>query len=179
VLLAGGQTRHSWATTALKLASAGYNALAVDLKGHGNSYWDPDGDYSPPSLANDIVALAHSMALRDRPVVVVGASLGGLALLAAAASIENLEAAVLVDITPKMERNGVNRILGYMRETMKSGFATIEEAADSIQQYTSNRKRSRNLESVRKNLRVGDDGRFYWHWDPAFVDSVRGIPRGE
>src|SRR4051794_14296383 len=41
----GGQTRHSWARAAKSLASAGYFALVLDLRGHGESDWAPDGDY--------------------------------------------------------------------------------------------------------------------------------------
>ena len=34
----------------------------------------------------------------------------------------------------------MNRILGYMRQTIRVGFATVQEAADSIQAYTANRQ---------------------------------------
>ena len=45
----------------------------------------------------------------------------------------------------------------------------LEEVADAIASYTRQRSRPRNLDSLRKNLREGPDGRFRWHWDPRFV----------
>lgn len=56
-----------------------------------------------------------------------------------------------------------------MSETIETGFANVDEAIDSIARYSSNRKRSRNYNSVLKNLRLGQDGRYYWHWDPRFL----------
>ena len=41
--------------------------------------------------------------------------------------------------------------------------------ADAIAAYNPHRKRPTNLEGLRKNVRLHDDGRWYWHWDPAFM----------
>ncbi|MET0196798.1 MAG: alpha/beta fold hydrolase, partial [Rhodococcus fascians] len=41
----GGQTRHSWGTTLLDLADRGFYVASIDLRGHGDSEWAPDGDY--------------------------------------------------------------------------------------------------------------------------------------
>ena len=55
VLLAhgGGQTRHSWGGTAEKLASNGHRVVSIDLRGHGDSSWDADGDYSMADYCTD------------------------------------------------------------------------------------------------------------------------------
>ena len=45
LLHGGGQTRHSWSNSARLLGDAGWHALTVDLRGHGDSDWSPDGDY--------------------------------------------------------------------------------------------------------------------------------------
>src|SRR5690242_13665097 len=57
LLHGGGQTRHAWGGTRAALAAAGWRAIAVDLRGHGDSDWSPDGDYSPPVFAADVKAL--------------------------------------------------------------------------------------------------------------------------
>ena len=80
LLHGGGQTRHSWGGTARLLAERGWRAVAVDLRGHGESAWAPDGRYSIDDFAADVVAVAG--ALGQRPVL-VGASLGGVAALVA------------------------------------------------------------------------------------------------
>ena len=46
LLHGGGQTRHAWGGTARTLAEDGWCAVSVDLRGHGDSDWAPDGDYA-------------------------------------------------------------------------------------------------------------------------------------
>jgi pimeloyl-ACP methyl ester carboxylesterase len=75
---------------------------------------------------------------------------------------------VLVDVVAKMERRGVARILEFMT-SQPQGFASLEEAAEAVGAYNPNRSRPANPEGLRKNLRQREDGRWYWHWDPAFL----------
>lgn len=165
----GGQTRHSWGPTAAALAGHGHEVLSVDLRGHGDSDWAPDGDYHMARFADDALALC---AWFDRPVIWVGASLGGMTgLLASARPAAPLEAIVLVDITPKPAVAGVDRILSFMRENAEEGFATLEEAAEAVSRYQPHRPKPRNLNGLEKNLRRGEDARWRWHWDPRFLDS--------
>ena len=49
------------------------------------------------------------------------------------------------------------------------GFSSLEEVADAIAAYNPLRPRPRNLDGLRKNVRQHADGRWYWHWDPAFM----------
>src|ERR1700716_3581143 len=67
----GGQTRHAWGTTLKVLASSGWRANSVDLRGHGESDGDPDGDYTLDAFAADIRTIASTMA---PPPALVGAS---------------------------------------------------------------------------------------------------------
>ena len=39
----GGQTRHAWGNTASVLADHGWQAVSLDLRGHGDSEWAADG----------------------------------------------------------------------------------------------------------------------------------------
>src|SRR5262245_60529738 len=82
LLHGGGQTRHSWAATWSLLARSGWRAWSVELRGHGDSEWSPDGDYSLDAFADDVLAV---VAQCGEPPVLVGASLGGLASLVAIA----------------------------------------------------------------------------------------------
>jgi pimeloyl-ACP methyl ester carboxylesterase len=174
LLHGGGQTRHAWKRTAAVLAAHGFDALAVDLRGHGESGWSPDGNYAIDRFAADVRALAASL---PAPPILIGASLGGIASLIATGEGEGTGAAalVLVDITPRVDPEGVARIRGFMASHIDTGFATLEEAADAIAAYLPNRPRPRSLEGLRKNLRLGEDGRYRWHYDPAFVH--RGAAR--
>ena len=56
-----------------------------------------------------------------------------------------------------------------MTEHAESGFASLEEVADAVHAYNPHRPRPSDLNGLRKNVRLRDDGRWYWHWDPKFV----------
>jgi pimeloyl-ACP methyl ester carboxylesterase len=170
----GGQTRHSWGTTLQALAGKGWRAFTVDLRGHGESDWVDDGDYTLDAFAGDIVAIARSL---DRPPALVGASLGGISSLAAIGENPDEDVAsalVLVDVAPRMEEAGRERIGAFMVEHMVDGFGSLDEVADAIQRYNPHRPRPTDLSGLRKNLRRRDDGRWVWHWDPAFITGRFG-----
>jgi pimeloyl-ACP methyl ester carboxylesterase len=177
VLLAhgGGQTRHAWGGAAAALATRGWYALALDLRGHGESDWSPDGDYEFDVFAADLADVASALA--HRPVL-VGASLGGIAaMIAQGESPDGLfSAVVLVDVTPRMEPSGVERIRGFMTEHLEHGFASLDEAAEAVAAYQPQRVRQRNLAGLEKNLRRGADGRWRWHWDPRFMRRESRLP---
>ncbi len=173
----GGQTRHAWGSTARALAAQGWYAVAYDHRGHGDSGWSPDGQYSIEVFARDQQAIAAQL---SQAPVLVGASLGGMsALLAQGRSRKAVYAAlVLVDITPNMSVSGAMNILRFMGTHIDEGFASPAEAADVIAHYTG-RPRRQNLDGLSKNLRQRGDGRYYWHWDPKFLrlgEQVSAMP---
>lgn len=169
LLHGGGQTRHAWGATSQVLADAGFLAITVDQRGHGESDWASDGDYGIGAYARDVRAIAGEI---GRPVALVGASLGGLASLLAVAEPPGVDytAMVLVDVTPRMRQDGRDRIGEFMR-SRPDGFASVEEAADAVSQYLPERPRPKDVSGLARNLRAGPDGRLHWHWDPKFLDS--------
>lgn len=177
LLHGGGQTRHAWGTT-LSVLGSRWHAYSVDLRGHGESDWAPDGDYSIDAFARDVMEIARSL---PTPPVLVGASLGGLASLMAIGDLSDpndpplASALVLVDVAPRIEPSGVARIIEFMTGNLE-GFESLEEVADAIAVYNPNRKRPTNLDGLRKNLRQRADGRWIWHWDPRFVSGPLGSP---
>jgi len=172
LLHGGGQTRHAWGGTAHLLAVHGWYAIALDLRGHGESSWAPDGNYTIDTFVADLRSVVAHFA--QRPVL-VGASLGGMtALLAEGEAPQPVSTAVvLVDITPRVEGQGVERIRAFMT-ARPDGFASLEEAADTIAAYLPYRPRPQNVSGLAKNLRQGTDGRYRWHWDPLLLN---GMPR--
>ncbi|PLW69364.1 alpha/beta fold hydrolase [Pseudohalioglobus lutimaris] len=169
----GGQTRHSWGGTASELASRGWYAVAYDHRGHGESEWSEEGLYDLAHFSLDMACLARSF---DEPPVIVGASLGGIAAMLGAGEIhqEMFKAIVLVDVTPSLNLDGVQRIFDFMNEHIERGFGSLEEAADAVALYTG-RPRRDDASGMRKNLRE-KDGRFYWHWDPKFFAQSEDSP---
>ena len=177
LLHGGGQTRHAWTNTAQLLAADGFPAFAADLRGHGESAWVADAGYSIRDFGADAAALGDSIgAMCGRSPVAVGASLGGMsALIALGDRVDVFAGLVLVDITPKVQADGIARVQGFMRDHAHEGFATYEEAADAIARYLPHRPKPPSLEGLKKNLRLRDDGRLVWHWDPAMLGGPRGF----
>lgn len=174
LLHGGGQTRHSWGRAALVLAARGYYVAAMDLRGHGDSDFAPDSNYSIDAQVGDVRALIAQM---PRAPVLVGASMGGLISLTTAGEAHDapIRALVLVDVTPQVDPAGRARIIAFMRDRPQ-GFASVEEAADAIGVYLPHRPRPKNLSGLHRNLRHRADGRWYWHWDPRFFDTFEPDP---
>ena len=171
LLHGGGQTRHAWGGAATALAAKGWYAVTIDLRGHGESDWSPGGIYDLDSFAADVAEVARQF----RMPVLVGASLGGLSSLTAIGEAETpiASALVLVDVTPRLEREGVQRIGEFMRLGVE-GFDSLDDVADAVASYLPNRKRPRDVSGLRKNVRQRDDGKWVWHWDPAFFNRIEG-----
>jgi pimeloyl-ACP methyl ester carboxylesterase len=173
MLHGGGQNRHSWKKTGQILADQGFHVVAVDTRGHGDSDRSPDADYSLESLAADIHALIDEV---GPPVVIIGASMGGLTgiLVAGQAGPQRVGKLVLVDVVPRFEKSGSARIRDFMFNHVH-GFDSLEEAADAVAEYLPHRTKPRSPEGLKKNLRLRD-GRWYWHWDPAFLTKPADDP---
>lgn len=169
----GGQTRHAWKGAGEALGAAGYHAVAFDARGHGDSDWAPDGVYGQEVMVADLVRLIATFGGR-RPVL-VGASMGGgVSLVAVGEDHVDATALVLVDIAPQIAMEGVGRIQAFMGQRPE-GFDSLEEVAEAIAGYQPQRARPRTLDGLAKNVRLGDDGRYHWHWDPAYRSGSRNL----
>jgi pimeloyl-ACP methyl ester carboxylesterase len=166
----GGQTRRAWDKAAEFIATQGWKTISLDLRGHGESEWSAKGDYSFTAYCADCVSVVDQL---DHPPVLVGASLGGMsAMLAEGTSDREVSSGlVLVDIAPKANPEGVQRIQAFMRSGL-DGFDSLEEVAAAIAAYTPQRVRPVNLEGLKKVVRERD-GRWYWHWDPRMMSQER------
>jgi len=173
MLHGGGQNRHSWKNTGQILADAGFHVIALDSRGHGDSDRSPTATYAVEALCDDTLQVLYQI---GRPVVLIGASMGGMTGIAAAheAGPELVTKLVLVDVVPRFEKGGSARIRDFMASGL-DGFDTLEEAADAVAAYLPHRTKPRSVEGLKKNLRERD-GRWYWHWDPAFLTKPEDDP---
>ena len=165
-----GQSRHAWVRAAESLAEHGWRTITFDARGHGDSSRVKDGRYELEQFVDDLRVVARSL---EAPPVLVGASMGGLLGLVAAGETHPapFRALVLVDITPRWEAAGVERMLGFMRANPQ-GFASLDEAAAEVAAYLPQRRRRKDRYELAQLLRRGGDGRLRWHWDPAMLDTV-------
>ncbi|MEK7438216.1 MAG: alpha/beta hydrolase [Pseudomonadota bacterium] len=171
----GGQTRHAWKGAGETLGGAGYHAIAFDARGHGDSDWAPEGLYGQDVMVEDLKSVVA--ALGGRRPVLVGASMGGgTSLVAIGEDHVDATAFVMVDIAPRIEIQGVDKIQAFMSQKPE-GFSSLEEVAEAIGNYQPHRKRPRNLDGLAKNVRLAADGKYRWHWDPRFRPAKRDLQK--
>jgi len=164
-----GQTRQAWTATAAALATRGHGAVTYDARGHGDSDWRTAAPYTWEQMRDDLAAIARA---EPAPPVLVGASMGGLVGLAAEGACAPLfRALVLVDVTPRWEPRGVDRILTFMR-AHPDGFESLDAAAAAIAAYLPHRPERKSPDRLRGLLADHGDGRLRWHWDPRLIDEL-------
>src|SRR5262249_28528626 len=113
LLHGGGQTRNAWGDTAAILGAKGFRAVAMDLRGHGESDWGPDeSSYLVDSFIEDARTIVRTF---KKAPIMVGASLGGMVSmgLQGESSQPITKAIVLVDVAPRLEEKGVERIRAF------------------------------------------------------------------
>jgi pimeloyl-ACP methyl ester carboxylesterase len=141
--------------------------INYDARGHGDSGWSPDGKYTFDIYSRDLVEIAHDI---ENRFALIGASLGGATAIHAINRGLKPDALILVDIIPRANPAGVQRIRNFM-SGYPEGFASLEEAARAVAAYNPLRPMPKDHEGLRKNLRKRADGRYGWHWDPRILDN--------
>jgi pimeloyl-ACP methyl ester carboxylesterase len=173
MLHGGGQNRFSWKNTGQILADEGFHVVAMDSRGHGDSDRSANATYTVDALCADTLQVLDQI---GRPVILIGASMGGMTglLVADAAGQEKVTKLVLVDVVPRYEKDGSARIRDFMFSHVH-GFESLDDAADAVAAYLPHRTKPRSPEGLKKNLRRRD-GRWYWHWDPKFLTAPMDDP---
>lgn len=83
-------SKETWTGVLADLAACGYPAIALDLRGHGESPLGHPADFSPAALASDVLLAVRAAGI-DR-CVLIGHSMGGrICMRAAALEVEALD----------------------------------------------------------------------------------------
>jgi pimeloyl-ACP methyl ester carboxylesterase len=170
ILLHGGaQNRRAWDTGLRALARDGFRAMALDMRGHGDSDWAPDGRYALEDWADDLKRLVERLVAQGSgPVALVGASRGGQSALLTGADLPALVACVvLVDVTPRTDDSGVAAIRAFMARSA-AGFASVDEAGQALSTYM-NRPPRAGSAGLARIMRRDPSGRWFWQWDPRMA----------
>jgi pimeloyl-ACP methyl ester carboxylesterase len=156
LLHGGNQSAHSWDLVSLHLADR-YRVLAPDQRGHGDSEWSRECDYSIGALARDAEAFLRDRAAR-RPVV-FGHSMGGMvALLLASLYPELPRALVIVDVGPELSARGTDAIREFVQRNTE--FDDPSEFLDHVEKYDPFRKREHMARTLKYNLMQRADGKY-------------------
>lgn len=172
VMLHGGsQQAHSWDFVSLAL-SEDYHIIALDQRGHGDSDWASDGDYTLEAHQGDIDGFVSALGLTGFNLV--GHSMGGRnSYVWASRHPEVLRSLVIVDTGPVAQSRGRNRIQNF-RE-LPDELDSFEEFADRVQEYTG-RTREQTLGALKYSIRQRSDGKWSWKYDKLLRTPGRQGP---
>ena len=165
------QTAHSWDEVASDL-STNHRVLCFDQRGHGDSEWSPDGDYTRLTQATDIDAISDALGLKE--LILAGMSMGGInSITFTARHPARVRALIIVDVSPEIQARGVENIRNFIQaaDVLDSFEAFVERA------HQFNPRRS--LDNIRSrltyNLKELPDGKWTWKYDPALRSPGRGF----
>ena len=169
-----GQNRLAFSASAKSLSQQGFSCWSLDGRGHGDSDWCAPAGYELDVFVDDallVLGLMRAAAPGAPAPIVVGASMGGLIGLLCAAKVPSAVGALaLIDVTPRWEAAGVDRIFAFMRAN-PDGFADLAAANDAVLAYQPQRE-AQDPNRLRAHLRAGSDGRLRWHWDPQLLPKI-------
>src|SRR3954453_4205077 len=157
----GALTAHTWDIVSLALRDE-YHCVALDQRGHGDSDWAADGDYSIGAALSDSKGFVDHLGL-DK-FILVGMSLGAINSLAfAAAHPERLSHLVIIDAGPEMRRPGSSRIRDFVNVVADA--VSIEAIIERALQFNPRRDPKILRRSLMHNLRQQPDGSWRWKYD--------------
>ena len=172
VMLHGvSQQAHSWDFVSLALSPA-YHVIALDQRGHGDTDWASDGNYSLDAMQADIDGVVDALGLNDFNLM--GHSMGGRnSFIWASRHPETLRSLTIVDTGPETQRSGSDRIRQF-RE-LPNNLDSFQEFAERVKEYTG-RTEQQVLGALKYSIREMPDGKWAWKWDPANRIRGRGDP---
>jgi len=156
LLHGGNQSAHSWDLVSLHLADR-FHIIALDQRGHGDSEWARDADYSSHAMASDVSSVLSELDINS--VTVLGHSMGGMnTLRLAMQDPHRLQRLVLVDIGPELSEVGTKSIRNFVTENRE--FEDLDAFIQNVQKYDPYRSREHIERTVKYNLLQRADGKF-------------------
>ncbi|MFT6582396.1 MAG: pimeloyl-ACP methyl ester carboxylesterase [Alphaproteobacteria bacterium] len=157
VLLHGGhQSAHSWDLVSLHLAEH-YHVYALDQRGHGDSEWARDADYTNLAMSQDAEAFIEALDLQG--AVLMGHSMGGRnSMLLTKRNPSRLRAVVIVDVGPEISDEGRKAISAFVRNNEE--FDDLEHFVRNVRKYDPFRSREHIERTVKYNMLQRADGKF-------------------
>jgi pimeloyl-ACP methyl ester carboxylesterase len=178
LLVHGGQDHcRNWDWLAERLRTD-WHIIAPDLRGHGDSQWSPDGNYSMAGYLYDLAQLVHQQQLA--PVTIIAHSLGGnIALRYAGIYPENVKKLVAIEglgPSPKMlaersKRRIAERMQRWIDEQrglagrMARRYASIEDAFKRMQEANQHLSPEQARHLTQQGVNQNEDGTYSWKFD--------------
>ena len=155
------QTCHSWDFVALGF-SDDYRVIVLDQRGHGDSDWATDGDYSPETQQNDISAVVREIGLED--FTLMGLSMGGRnSFTYAANNPDRVRALVIVDAGPQNMQQGTQNIRNFVQQDDE--LDSVDAFVERVLKYNPRRPPEQIRGSIMHNLKQLPNGKWTWKYD--------------
>ncbi|MBO0735921.1 MAG: alpha/beta hydrolase [Alphaproteobacteria bacterium] len=157
----GALTAHTWDLCCLALRDS-FHCIALDQRGHGDSDWAPDADYSIAAQREDIKGFVDELGLPR--FVLVGMSMGAINALAFAIHhTQRLSALVLIDAGPEVRRPGSRRIRDFVNGGAEP--ETLDAIIARALAFNPRRDPTILRRSLMHNLRRQSDDTWVWKYD--------------
>jgi pimeloyl-ACP methyl ester carboxylesterase len=167
------QQAHSWDFVAMDLGQDHY-VVSLDQRGHGDSDWAPDQNYTPEAYQGDLEGVVEQLGLDQ--FILVGLSMGGMnAVRYAAAHQDKLRGLIVVDMGPQARESGGREIRNFM--AMDDELDSFEAFVERTAKYNPLRPKESFRGSLQHNLKQLPSGKWTWKYDRYFR-SPDGRPRG-
>ena len=151
-----------------------YRLINLDQRGHGDSEWAPDGDYTRDAFVADVEAVREALAL-DR-VILMGHSMGGLNAVEYTFQYpERVSALILVDVGPEAAKEGVDNIMRFTRGPDELEF---DEFVANAMRFNTRRTEENIRERMRHRLRPLENGKWTWKFDKRFREGEGAVRSG-
>lgn len=193
ILVHGGRDHcRSWDWVAEQLRDD-WHIIAPDLRGHGDSQWSPDGNYSMAAFVYDLAQIIHQKQLA--PLTIIAHSLGGnIALRYTGLYPDNVRKIVAIEglgPSPKMlaergSQDAGDRLRGWITEQrelsrrLPKRYATIEEALARMQAENKHLSPEQAFHLTIHGMLQNEDGTWSWKFDPYLNNwSVSDMPQDQ
>jgi esterase len=169
LLHGGGLTAHAWDLVCLGLRRQ-WRCLALDARGHGDSAWSPNADYTIAAHHRDALALLDHLGIDE--VALVGHSMGAFtSIKLASQNPQRIAALTIVDVGPEPREEGTKKLRGFVGQSDE--FTSLNDAVQKVLAYAPRRNPASIERTLKLALRQGDDGRWRWKYDPARYAQLR------
>lgn len=156
------QQAHSWDLVSLALSDR-YRVVALDARGHGDTQWPPNEDYSVEAHQGDLDVFAEAIGL-DK-FILIGHSMGGRnGYVFTSRRPKKVKALVIVDTGPDGKRSGSQRIRRFV--SLPDQLDSFEEFVLRIQEYTG-RPSWMIKGSLNHSIKQLPSGKWTWKYDKA------------
>ena len=170
VMLHGfAQQAHSWDVVALAFADRD-RVIAIDQRGHGDSDWAKDGDYTPETQQIDIQGIVEELKLDE--FILMGLSMGGRnSFTYAANNPEKVKALIIVDAGPENVRAGTQNIRNFVEQ--EDELDSIDAFVERVIKYNPRRDPIQIRGSIVNNLKQLPTGKWTWKYDKLLRSAGR------